>query len=322
MIDIDYGVSIMMNDWLGVKKDELVHFITDETHMKEANAVTKWAISTDSILKTTILPSHLIQNGEIIERMAGIFANEDVIIGATSHSFITTRAVTTAIENGARFLSLPLSTNDGSSLLENDFMTMSTKEAKKMANTILKKLNGAKSLHVTTALGTDLHLSIEGRKAGCFTGVVPKKSKGSASFEVYIAPIEDSCNGTLYLDGSFGYIGTVKSPIKVQFRDGVMVSAESKDDGATTLTDYIKSFKDETMFKPGEFGIGLNKKSKCRGICYIEDESVYSTFHIGMGRNLSLGGKQVANGHFDIVTFKPTIYADEKLIMKDGEIVL
>ena len=66
MIDINYGVSIIMNDWLDVKKDELVHFITDETHMKEADAVNKWAISTDSILKTTILPSHLIQNGEII----------------------------------------------------------------------------------------------------------------------------------------------------------------------------------------------------------------------------------------------------------------
>ena len=321
MIDIDYGVSIIMNDWLEVKKDELIHFITDEKHMKEAEAVNKWAISTDSILKTTVLPSHLVQNGEIIEKMANILSNEDVIIGATSHSFITTKAVTTAIKNGARFLSLPLSTNDGTSLLENDFITMPVKEAKKMANKILKKLNGAKTLHVTTALGTDLHLSIKGRKANAFIGKVSKKEKGSASFEVYVAPREDSCTGTLFLDGSFGYIGNVKSPIKIHFENGKMISAESKDDGAKILIDYIKSFEDETMFKPGEFGIGLNKKSKCRGVCYIEDESVYSTFHIGMGRNLSLGGKQIANGHFDIVTFKPTIYADDKLIMKDGEIV-
>ena len=321
MIDIDYGVSIIMNDWLEVKKDELIHFITDEKHMKEAEAVNKWAISTDSILKTTVLPSHLVQNGEIIEKMANILSNEDVIIGATSHSFITTKAVTTAIKNGARFLSLPLSTNDGTSLLENDFITMPVKEAKKMANKILKKLNGAKTLHVTTALGTDLHLSIKGRKANAFIGKVSKKEKGSASFEVYVAPREDSCTGTLFLDGSFGYIGNVKSPIKIHFENGKMISAESKDDGAKILIDYIKSFEDETMFKPGEFGIGLNKKSKCRGVCYIEDESVYSTFHIGMGRNLSLGGKQIANGHFDIVTFKPTIYAEDKLIMKDGEIV-
>ena len=125
----------------------------------------------------------------------------------------------------------------------------------------------------------------------------------------------------MYLDGSFGYLGIVKSPIKIVFDNGKLISAESNDDGANKLIEYIKSFKDDNMFKPGEFGIGLNKLSKCRGVCYIEDESVYSTFHIGMGRNITLGGIQNAAGHFDIVTHKPTIYADDILIMKDGEIV-
>lgn len=321
MIDIDSGVSIIMNDWLHVKQDELVHFITDEAHIKEAEAVSKWARSTDSILKVTILPSHLIQNGEIIEKMVDILKNENVIIGATSHSFITTKAVTTAINNGARFLSLPLSCTDGTSLLENDFVTMNTKEAKKDANKILKKFENASTIHVTTKLGTDLYFDIKNRKAGSFTGEVPNKGKGSASFEVYIAPNEDSCTGTLYLDGSYGYIGLVENPIKITFEKGKLISAKSKGNSANKLLDYIKSFNDELMFKPGEFGIGLNKKSKCRGVCYIEDESVYSTFHIGMGRNISLGGKQKAAGHFDIVTHKPTIYIDNKVLMKDGLLI-
>lgn len=310
-----------MNDWLGVKKDELVHFIADEKHLKEVEAIKRWALSTDSILKTTILPSNLIQNGEKIEQLSKILAKEDIIIGATSYSFITTKAVANAVANGARFLSLPLSTNDNSSLLENDFIKMSTSEAKKMADIILKKMKNSKQIRVTTSLGTDLTLSIKDRKASSFTGKIKKKQKGSASFEVYVAPQEDSCNGTLYLDGSYGYIGLVKSPIKIEFKKGKLISATSKDSGANKLLDYIKSFKDELMFKPGEFGIGLNKKAKCRGICYIEDESTYGTFHIGMGRNLSLGGKQAAKGHFDIVTHKPTIYADNKLIMKNGVIV-
>ena len=318
---MDSSVAIIMNDWLNVKKDELIHFVTDEKHLKEAEAVNKWAISTDSIVKTTILPSHLIQNGDIIEEMTNIFSNEDVIIGATSHSFITTKAVQTAISKGARFLSIPLSCNDGTSLLENDFVTMPIRQTKKMAKKLLDKMKNGKTLHVATELGTDLYFSIEGRTAGAFTGQISKGQKGSASFEVYIAPNEDSCTGTLYLDGSFGYIGNVKTPIEVKFDKGKLISAKSEDDGANTLIDYIKSFNDEKMFKPGEFGIGLNKKSKCRGVCYIEDESVYGTFHIGMGRNLSLGGKQTANGHFDIVTFKPNIYIDDTLIMKNGEII-
>ena len=98
-------------------------------------------------------------------------------------------------------------------------------------------------------------------------------------------------------------------------------SAHSKGNDATKLMNYIKSFNSENMFKPGEFGIGLNRISKTRGVSYIEDESAFHTFHIGMGRNIGLGGKQEAAGHFDIVTHNPTITAGKNLIMKEGELV-
>ena len=43
MINIDKGVSIILHDWLDVHEDELVHFITDESHLREAEAVERWA---------------------------------------------------------------------------------------------------------------------------------------------------------------------------------------------------------------------------------------------------------------------------------------
>ena len=322
MIDIDTGVNIIVNSWLAVKKDELIHIIADETHLKEVEAFSKWANGNNAMLKITILPSGSIQNGEVIEKMADVLINDNVIIGATDNSFITSDAVKKAIDNGARFLSLPLSCTNGTSLLENDFIKMNTKEARKMGHYLKDILTKANTIRVTTKLGTDISFSIKDRRSHCFYGEAIRKSTvSSASFECYIAPKEDSANGVLYLDGSFGYLGLVNSPIKIIFKDGKLISAKSEDDGADKLINYIKSFNDETMYKPGEFGIGLNKLSKCRGVCYIEDESVYSTFHIGMGRNITLGGSQDAKGHFDIVTHKPTIYADDTMIMKDGEIL-
>ncbi len=80
MINIEKGISIILYDWLNVKKDELVHFVTDENHLREAEAITRWANGADAILKTTILPSHLVQKGEVIEKMVDIFSNENVII--------------------------------------------------------------------------------------------------------------------------------------------------------------------------------------------------------------------------------------------------
>lgn len=323
MINIDKGVSIILHDWLDVRPGELIHFITDETHLKEAEAMSRWAYGADAILKTTVLPAQLIQNGDIIEKMVDILSNENVIIGATDYSFITTNAVTTAVRNGARFLSLPLSCTDGTSLLENDFIQMSSADARRNARKLINYLTGGDRIRVTTKLGTDISFSMKGRIPGEFYGRARRSGAvGSASFEVYVAPIEDTMNGTLYLDASYGYLGLVESPVKIEFRDGTLISAEAEDNSAKKLIDYIESFKDKTMYKPGEFGIGLNKLSKVRGVCYIEDESVCGTFHLGMGRNISLGGVQQAKGHFDIVTNRPNIYVDDMMIMKEGEIFI
>ena len=323
MINIDKGVSIILHDWLGVRRDELIHFVTDETHLRELEAVSRWAYGADAILKTTVLPHHLVQSGEIIEKMSDIFSNENVIIGATDYSFITTNAVRKAVKNGARFLSLPLSCSDGSSLIENDFITMDPKVALKDARKILKAMEKKKIVRVTTEKGTNMCFEIHGRQAGYFNGQARKKGEtASSSFEVFVAPIEDKTRGTLILDASFGYIGLVKNPCKIVFEKGKIVSCESKGNDAKKLMDYIKSFKSENMYRPGELGIGLNRISKTRGVSYIEDESAYHTFHIGMGRNYGLGGKQDAAGHFDLVTNDPTIEVDGKIIMKNGDLIL
>lgn len=323
MINIDRGVSIILHDWLNVHKDELIHFITDETHLRELEAVSRWAYGADAVLKTTVLPHHLVQKGDVIEKMSDIFSNENVIIGATDYSFITTNAVKKAVKSGARFLSLPLSCTDGSSLIENDFITMDPKVALKDARKILRVMENKKIVRITTKKGTDLCFEIRGRKAGYFNGQARKKGEtASSSFEVYVAPIEDKTRGTLVLDASFGYIGLVENPVTIEFEKGKIVSCKSEGNDAKKLMDYIKSFKSENMFRPGELGIGLNRISKTRGVSYIEDESAYHTFHIGMGRNFGLGGKQDAAGHFDLVTNDPTIEVDGTIIMKDGDLVL
>ena len=76
MINIDKGISIILHDWLNVGKDELIHFITDEAHMREAEAISRWAYGADAVLKTTILNSQLVQKGDVIEGMTDIFCKE------------------------------------------------------------------------------------------------------------------------------------------------------------------------------------------------------------------------------------------------------
>ena len=80
-------------------------------------------------------------------------------------------------------------------------------------------LEGKKHMHVTTAAGTDFHVSIEGRPA---LEVTPIKQRGQMMgpvplwAEVAFAAVEDYTHGTAVVDGvmlGIGLPGPGKEPI-------------------------------------------------------------------------------------------------------------
>lgn len=263
-------------------------------------------------------------------RHVGVFFddNEEVfdpytaVIAATDYSLVTTKAAKRAIQRHKKFLSLPLSTNDGRSMLEYDFLMMDTKKSRLMAKIIMKYLRHSGKVHVTTPAGTDLTCAKEGRNPGFFNGVL-KDGKGysSASIEVYVPIEETKTEGIMVLDGSLGYIGRAEEPTRIVFREGRIVEIEKTPTGKR-LIEYMEDYRDPRIYIGGELGIGLNSYSQCLGNCYIEDESAYGTFHIGLGRNIALGGVQNANGHFDLVCHEPSIYTDNRQIMQQGKIIV
>lgn len=318
-MDLEQGARIIVERWLQARPDDVLHFITDETKLREAEAFSRAAEDYGAIPKVTVLASEAVQSGDCIEEMRQIMSYANAIVGATNYSFITTNAVSYALKHGARFLSLPLSTNDGSSLLEQDFLGMDPRRAAALGRPIVRALRRADSVHVTTRLGTDVRFRIRDRRPGLFNGVAARRGVcASASFEVYIPPEETETEGRVVLDGSMGYLGLVRDPLELRFEKGKLVEIADTADGRR-LKAYIESFRDPEMACAAEFGIGLNQISRCRGASYIEDESAYGTCHIGFGRNLALGGKHDAAGHFDIVIHEPDIDVGDKRIMSRGQ---
>lgn len=317
---MEQGAQIIVEDWLKVRRENVFHFITDETKLREADAFLTAAEHRGAVTKLTVLPCDSVQGGDRIEEMRQIMSYADAIIGATNYSFITTNAVDYALRHGARFLSLPLSTNDGSSLFENDFLRMDPREAARMARPMARGLTGRQAVRVTTALGTDITFCTRGRRGGFFNGVAARPGVcASASFEAYVPPLEDSATGRVVLDGSLGYLGLVKEPLELEFQDGYLVKIAATPDGER-LQSYLESFGDPEMYCAAELGVGMNRLSRCRGVSYIEDESAYGTFHIGFGRNLALGGSHRAAGHFDIVVHAPDLTADGRPLMRAGRL--
>ena len=109
-------------------------------------------------------------------------------------------------------------------------------------------------------------------------------------------------------------------PTRIIFKSGRIVDIEETPTGIR-LKKYMEKYFDPRIYIAGELGIGLNSCSNCLGNCYIEDESAYGTFHVGLGRNIALGGVQNAKGHFDLVCREPDIFTDNRQIMDRGKII-
>lgn len=316
------GAEIIVNSWIAAQSCDNILIVTDKTHRDEGHLIKSEfeKLGCDTDIMITEKDGKLV--GTYFDSHPDIFAGYDFIVAATDYSLVTTIAAKTAIKNGIGFLSLPLHTNDGRSMLEYDFLKCDTQRSRIAAQNLIDKLQNASVIHVTTQRGTDIYFYKKDRHAKFFNGNV-KDCGGysSASVEVYVPIEETRTHGTLILDGSMGYIGKVVTPLQILFDKGRITQIETSPDGEK-LRDFIEDYQDEKMYTASEFGIGLNPLSHCDGNCYIEDESALGTFHIGFGRNLALGGNWQAKGHFDLTVFNPDIYADGYKIMHNGQIIV
>ena len=322
MRKMERGASIIIHKWVRLKPWDRLLIVTSKEYEQEAKALRRQASTVTRSVSVLLVENKGMHVGMFFDDNEEIFDPYTTIIAATEYSLVTTKAAKRAIRRHKKFLSLPLSTNDGRSMLRYDFLMMDTKKSRMLSKVIMKYLKNSSRIRITTPAGTDLTVEKRGREPGFFNGVLKdSKDYSSASIEVYV-PIEETCTkGIMVVDGSLGYIGRAEDPVRVRFEAGRIVEIEDNPTG-NRLKAYMDQYQDPRICIAGELGIGLNSLSKCEGNCYIEDESAYGTFHIGLGRNIALGGIQNAKGHFDLVAHSPSIYTDNRQIMQEGKIIV
>lgn len=229
---MEEGAKIIVENWLQVKPHQYIIYICDETNKQEATVFLQAVHNVNARCRIIELDSQEIQSGKCFEELKWEMAQADTIVGATNYSFITTDAVNYALSKGVQFLSMPMSTNDGSSLLEQEFLRMNPDTSTLLGMSMFWQLRKANHIHVTTQLGTDLSFDITDRFPGIFHGSLWEPGKcSSSSFEIYIPPMEYKTNGKLVLDGSMGYIGLVEKPFEIIIENGYIKYIEETEDG-------------------------------------------------------------------------------------------
>jgi leucyl aminopeptidase (aminopeptidase T) len=313
MEELKQAAYVALTDCADVKKGENVVIVTDEPLRNRGLAFWEAAreLGTDAIF-CEIIPRST--NGEEPPKaVAGLLRECDVFMIPTSRSLSHTDARRDACANGARGATLPNITEDTMKrTLRADYAKIEAM-TKRMA-TLLK---GARHARVTTELGMDLSMSIEGREWEEDTGIVrePGTFTNLPAGEAYLAPLEGTAAGRMVIDGSCAGVGVVRQPITIEVAAGLATDISGGRE-AESLKKLIAPFGEKGR-NIAELGIGTNDKAKLVGST-LEDEKVLGTVHIALGDNRSMGGKVAVASHLDLIIKAPTLIVDGKEIIKAG----
>jgi 2,5-dihydroxypyridine 5,6-dioxygenase len=217
---------------------------------------------------------------------------------------------------------------------QEDFVTMRARIEK-----MKEIMKDVERVHITSELGTDLEVDIKEYTLLGEDGYINRPGMGS-NFPVgeYGGAVDlEKTNGVLVVDGAITNIGRVVGPIRIEIKQGKVVSIKG-DDLAEKLQTMLEKANEDyrkqnaegkaDAFKIAEFSFGMNSKAfrynasgeKIAPPTSLEAEKGLGTIHIAFGKNTVLGVKKDDPDynniaiHVDNVVMKPTV----KGIRKDG----
>lgn len=304
----------------GVTEGEKVLILTDFSTEGIASvlAAVTYSLKAEP-LTMSMLPRKA--HGEALpEAVAAAMKEVDVVIAPTKFNIAHTSARHEAQAAGTRVLILPESHEN---ILLSQGLTADFVGLKPQVEKLADILTHGKLVKITTEMGTDFTVSIEGREGRALTGFANTKDISAAHcIESSIAPVEGTGEGTLVIDGSIPGIGLISTPVIVKLEQGKAVSIEGGQE-AEKFKEVLKEQNDKNgnIYQVGEFGIGMNPECELEN-SMLSDEGVFGTVHIALGTNAYIGGKVKANGHYDMVINQATIEIDGKIILKNKKLYI
>ena len=295
---------------LGVKKNEAVLVITDDTRKEIGEAIYEAACHLGCEGMLFVMKEREVSGQEPPKAVAEAMKAADVVIAPTAKSLTHTRARIQAAEAGTRVATMPGITRE---MFSKGAMTADYGAVEKRTAKITDMLTKADSARIEKDTAV-LHINLKGRKGVPSPGVYKEAGKcgNLPSGEAYIAPLEDGSDGEMIIDGSMVGIGKLESPLHMKISEGKLRQVTGEE--SEKLDILLKNEVNGTLC---ELGIGTNEAAVLNGII-LEDEKVYGTVHIAFGTNISFGGVNKAECHMDGIILKPTLYLDDILVIKEG----
>lgn len=315
---LDKASKTAILNCMGAKTGEKLLIITDNIKKTIGYSLYKTALELGFESLYIETPPNEIDGQEPPGYIAELMKSFDVVLCPTTKSLTHTNARREASAMGVRIATFP-------GITKEIMIRGLNADYNKIADLTLKLkeiFERTKNVRVTTKTGTDIIMEITGRTAYASKGLFHNKGESGnlPTGETFAAPLEGTSNGIFIVDGSMSGLGVMKNSkvyIKVENGFAIDIRGGAK---AKKLNEILDKYGKEAR-NIAEFGIGTNHKAKISGVV-LEDEKVLGTVHIALGNNKSMGGGVGVPIHLDGIIIKPDVFFDDRMIMKNGKLLI
>ncbi len=320
--------ELVVDVCMSVEQDDIVTIITDDSHRERADAIAHvvaerggWPVimNNEAQVARGIADTRFPMAPPRNLHQAMVSSDEVIIV--TNLEWANRFAHVSAVKETCAANGKIASVEEG--MGEWDLTTEMIEQATQRAKDAIAALEGKTRCRVTSPLGTDVTVSIEGRPA---LEVTPIKKRGQMMgpvplwAEVAFAAVEDQTNGTIVVDGvmlGIGLQGQVNEPITWKLENGRCVSIEGGEE-ARRLREVIAGVDGADVI--GEFAFGTSERSPFGS---PSEKGRLGTVHFALGDNHNAypGGQNVSVLHLDGVVLNATLQVvdDGRYILRDGE---
>ena len=196
----------------------------------------------------------------------------------------------------------------------------------------MRRLKAAQQMHVSSAAGTDLRITLPGARIGGVWGFTSKPGTLShwPGGLVLAFPAAGSVNGSLVLargDVNLTFKRYLQDAVRLVIEHDHAVRVEGEGTDAELMRGYFAAWNDPLAYAVSHVGWGLNRRARWDAMAFYDKADFNGTELRAFAGNFlySTGANEVAGrhtlGHFDLPLRGCTVLLDGVTVVHDGVLV-
>ena len=196
----------------------------------------------------------------------------------------------------------------------------------------MRHLKSARAMHVTSAAGTDLRISLAGARVGGVWGFTAKPGTLShwPGGLVLAFPAAGTVNGTLVLDRgdvNLTFKRYLQDPVQLVIENDHAVQVSGNNVDAELMRGYFAAWGDAAAYAVSHVGWGLNRRARWDSLLFHDKADFNGTELRAFAGNFlySTGANEVAGrhtlGHFDLPLRNCTVALDGVAVVEKGQLL-